>query len=73
MNNQQQTIGILTAGLAGLALGLAAGLMLAPQSGSESRAIVRRNVGRAVDTGRSYVDRVRTRGDGEVVEEIIEG
>jgi gas vesicle protein len=70
MNQQQQAIGLLTAGLAGLALGLAAGILLAPQSGRETRAAVRRNVERAVDTGRSYVDRVRNRGGDEVVEEV---
>ena len=70
MNQQQQAIGLLTAGLAGLALGLAAGILLAPQSGRETRATVRRNVDRAVETGRSYVDRVRNRAGDEVVEEV---
>lgn len=72
MNNNQQAIGILTAGMAGLALGLAAGLLLAPQSGRESRAYVRRGMDRAVGTGRTYVDRVRNRGADEIVEELIE-
>lgn len=73
MNSNQQAIGILTAGMAGLALGLAAGILLAPQSGRESRAYVRRGMDRAVGTGRTYIDRVRNRGAGdEIVEELIE-
>ncbi len=71
MNREGQAIGILTAGLAGLALGLAAGILLAPQTGNETRSYVRRGVDRAVGTGRSYVDRVRNRADDEV-EELLE-
>ncbi len=71
MSREGQAIGILTAGLAGLALGLAAGILLAPQTGNETRSYVRRSVDRAVDTGRSYVDRVRNRADDEV-EELLE-
>ena len=71
MNREGQAIGILTAGLAGLALGLAAGILLAPQTGNETRSYVRRSVDRAVGTGRSYVDRVRNRADDEV-EELLE-
>ena len=70
MNNHLRTIGIsiglLGVGAAGgLALGLAAGILLAPRSGRESRESVRRGVGQAVDKGRSYVDKIRTHvGDG---------
>lgn len=74
MNRDQTALGILTAGLAGLALGFAAGIMLAPKSGRESRELVRRRVNQAVDTGRGYVDRIRSRGadDDVIVEEYIE-
>jgi hypothetical protein len=48
--------------------------MLAPKSGRESRELVRRRVNQAVDTGRGYVDRIRSRGadDDVIVEEYIE-
>ena len=61
------SIGLLGVGAAGgLVLGLAAGVLLAPKSGRESRESVRRGVGQAVDKGRSYVDRIRNHaGDGE--------
>ena len=71
MNREGQLIGILAAGLAGVALGLAAGILLAPQTGNETRSYVRRSVDRAVGTGRSYVDRVRNRA-GDEVEELLE-
>jgi gas vesicle protein len=77
VNNYLKTVGIsvglLGVGVAGgLALGLAAGILLAPRSGRESRESVRRGVGQAVDKGRSYVDRIRDHvGDGvkQVAEE----
>lgn len=76
MNNYLKTIGVsiglLGVGAAGgLALGLAAGILLAPRSGRESRESVRRGVGQAVDKGRTYVDKIRTHvGDG--VETVAE-
>ena len=59
------SIGLFSAGvLGGLAVGLAAGILLAPRSGRESREAVRRGVGQAVDKGQSYVGRFRN-ADGE--------
>ena len=52
--------------LAGIVLGLTAGVLLAPRSGVESRESVRRSVDKAVKKGRSYVERIRVQdGDGE--------
>lgn len=49
----------------GMALGIVAGILLAPRSGIETRQTVRRNVDRAVNKGRSYVERIRAQnGDG---------
>ena len=59
------SIGLFSAGvMGGLAVGLAAGILLAPRSGRESREAVRRGVGQAVDKGQSYVSRFRN-ADGE--------
>lgn len=66
------SIGLLGVGAAGgLVLGLAAGLLLAPRSGRESRESVRRGVGQAVDKGRTYVDRIRNH-VGDEVEKVAE-
>ena len=49
----------------GMALGIIAGVLLAPRSGIETRQTVRRNVDKAVGRGRSYVERIRAQnGDG---------
>ncbi len=74
MNRHAKTIGLsmglFGAGLlGGLALGLGAGILLAPRSGRESRDSVRRGVSEAYDKGQSYVDRFRNRdGEKETVE-----
>ena len=76
MNSHMKTLGIslglLGAGaIGGLVVGLAAGVLLAPKAGRESRESVRRGVGEAWDKGQSYVDRIRHRGN-DAVEEVIE-
>ena len=76
MNSYMKTIGIslglVGAGaVAGLVVGVAAGMLLAPKTGRESRESVRRGVGEAWDKGQSYVDRIRHRGN-DAVEEVIE-
>ena len=76
MNSHLKTLGIslglLGAGaVAGLVVGLAAGVLLAPRTGRESRESVRRGVGQAWDKGQSYVDRVRHRSN-DAVEEVVE-
>lgn len=55
----------------GMALGIIAGVMLAPRSGIETRQSVRRNVDKAVSRGRSYVERVRAQ-NGDKAEEAAE-
>ncbi len=66
------SVGLLGVGAAGgLVLGLAAGILLAPQSGRKSRQSVRRGVGQAVDKGRTYVDRIRNH-EGDGVEKVAE-
>ena len=55
----------------GMALGIIAGVMLAPRSGIETRQSVRRNVDKAVSRGRSYVERVRAQ-NGDQAEEAAE-
>jgi gas vesicle protein len=57
--------------LAGIALGLTAGVLLAPRTGRESRESVRRSVDKAVKKGRTYVERVRVQ-DGDGAEEATE-
>ncbi len=49
--------------LAGIVLGLTAGVLLAPRSGVESRESVRRSVDKAVKKGRSYVERTPVQDD----------
>lgn len=74
MNRHAKTIGLsmglFGAGLlGGLALGLGAGILLAPRNGRESRDSVRRGVSEAYGKGQSYVDRFRNRdGEKETVE-----
>ena len=59
-NNVSQCLSIFGLGaIIGLALGIIAGVMLAPRSGIETRQSVRRSVDKAVSRGRSYVERIR--------------
>ena len=76
MNSHMKTLGISlgllgVGAVGGLVVGLAAGVLLAPKTGRESRESVRRGVGQAWDRGHSYVDRVRHRGN-DAVEEVVE-
>lgn len=66
MNNMGFCLGVFGLGaIIGMALGIIAGVLLAPRSGIETRQTVRRNVDRAVNKGRSFVERIRTQnGDG---------
>ena len=67
LNNMGFCLGVFGLGaIIGMALGIIAGVLLAPRSGIETRKTVRRNVDRAVNKGRSYVERIRAQnGDGE--------
>ena len=66
MNNMGFCLGVFGLGaIIGMALGIIAGVLLAPRSGIETRQTVRRNVDKAVNKGRSYVERIRAQnGDG---------
>lgn len=71
-NNVSLCLGIFGLGaIIGMALGIIAGVMLAPRSGIETRQSVRRNVDKAVSRGRSYVERVRAQ-NGDEAEEAAE-
>lgn len=71
-NDMSLFLGIFGLGaIIGMALGIIAGVMLAPRSGIETRQSVRRNVDKAVSRGRSYVERVRAQ-NGDKAEEAAE-
>lgn len=71
-NNVNLCLGIFGLGaIIGMALGIIAGVMLAPRSGIETRQTVRRKVDRAVNKGRSYVERIRAQ-NGDGAEETAE-
>lgn len=72
MNNVSFCLGVFGLGtIIGMALGIIAGVLLAPRSGIETRQSVRRNLDKAVNRGRSYVERIRTR-DSDGAEEAAE-
>lgn len=72
MNNMGFCLGVFGLGaIIGMALGIIAGILLAPRSGIETRQTVRRNVDRAVNKGRSFVERIRAQ-DGDGSEEPAE-
>ena len=72
MNNMGFCLGVFGLGaIIGMALGIIAGILLAPRSGIETRQTVRRNVDKAVNRGRSYVERIRAQ-NGDSAEEAAE-
>lgn len=72
MNNMGFCLGVFGLGaIIGMALGIIAGILLAPRSGIETRQTVRRNVDKAVNRGRSYVERIRAQ-NGDGAEEAAE-
>ena len=69
MNRTQRDLIVLTAGI-GVAVGL--GMLLSPRSGRETRDLVQTTVNQAVDRGRDYWQRMRTRGNGAEVVAVVE-
>ena len=66
MNQTQRDLMVLAAGI-GVGVGL--GMMLAPRSGREAQELLQTTAEQAVDRGRDYWQRIRTRGGGaEVVD-----
>ena len=66
MNQTQRDLLVLAAGI-GVGVGL--GMLLAPRSGREAQELLQTTANQAVDRGRDYWQRIRTRGGGtEVVD-----
>ena len=69
MKRTQRDLIVLTAGI-GVGVGL--GMLLSPRSGREARDLVQTTVNQAVDRGRDYWQRMRTRGNGAEVVAVVE-
>ncbi len=69
MNHAQQNIALLASGLA---LGVIAGILLAPKSGRDTREELRQRAVNASSVGREYLQRIRSRGADDVAE-VTEG
>ena len=69
MNRTQRDLIVLTAGV-GVGVGL--GMLLFPRSGREARDLLQTTANQAVDRGRDYWQRMRTRGSGAEVVAVVE-
>ena len=69
MNRTQRDLVLLAAGI-GIGVGL--GMLLAPRSGRETREVLQRNASQAVDRGRDYWQRIRSRGGSSEVVDVVE-
>ena len=69
MNRTQRDLIVLTVGI-GIGVGL--GMLLSPRSGRETRDLLQTNANQAVDRGRDYWQRIRTRGSGTEVVDVVE-
>ena len=69
MNRTQRDLIVLTVGI-GIGVGL--GMLLSPRSGRETRDLLQTNANQAVDRGRDYWQRFRTRGSGTEVVDVVE-
>ena len=66
MNQTQRDLLVLAAGIS---VGVGLGMLLAPRSGREAQELLQTTASQAVDRGRDYWQRIRTRGGGtEVVD-----
>ena len=69
MNRSQRDLIMLTAGI-GIGVGL--GMLLSPSSGREARDLLQTTANQAVDRGRYYWQRIRIRGSGAEVIDVVE-
>ena len=69
MNRTKRDLIVLTAGI-GVGVGL--GMLLSPRSGRETRDLLQTTANQAVDRGRDYWQRMRTRGNGAEVVDVAE-
>ena len=69
MNRTQRDLALLAAGI-GIGVGL--GMLLAPRSGRETREYLQTTANQAVERGRDYWQRIRHRGNGPEVIDVVE-
>ena len=69
MKRTQRDLIVLTASI-GIGVGL--GMLLSPRSGREARDLLQTTANQAVDRGRDYWQRIRTRGSGAEVVAVVE-
>ena len=68
MNRAQRDLIVLAAGI-GIGVGVGLGMLLAPRSGRKAQELLQTTANQAVERGRDYWQRIRTRGGGaEVVD-----
>ena len=71
MKRTQRDLIVLTASI-GIGIGVGLGMLLSPRSGRETRDLLQTNANQAVDRGRDYWQRIRTRGSGTEVVAVVE-
>ncbi len=71
MKRTQRDLIVLTASI-GIGIGVGVGMLLSPRSGREARDLLQTTANQAVDRGRDYWQRMRTRGSGAEVVAVVE-
>ena len=69
MNQTQRDLLVLAAGIS---VGVGLGILLAPRSGREAQGLFQTTANQAVERGRDYWQRIRTRGGGAEVVGVVE-
>ena len=69
MNRPQRDLIVLAAGIS---VGVGLGMLLAPRSGREAQELLQTTANQAVERGRDYWQRIRTRGGGAEVVGAVE-
>ena len=73
MKRTQRDLIVLTASIGiGIGVGVGMGMLLSPRSGREARDLLQTTANQAVDRGRDYWQRMRTRGSGAEVVAVVE-